>query len=55
MIFQLTSVLLLFMEELLNLLTNITIRDLDIILSFAIIGHQREETIIRDIKLDERY
>lgn len=43
------------MEELLNFLTNITIRDLDIVLGFAIIGHQRKETIVRDIKLDGRF
>jgi len=37
-------------EKLGYLLTNFPIGNLDIILGLTIIGHQREETIIRDIK-----
>lgn len=47
----LTGILLVDAEELLNLLTNLTIRDLDIILGAAIVGHEGQETIVSDIKL----
>ena len=48
---QLTSVLLLSAEKLLNLVTNFTIRNLDIVLGLSVISHKGEETIIRDVKL----
>jgi len=44
------SILLLLLEELVNLLTNLSIRNLDVILGLAIIGHQGKESIVRDIK-----
>lgn len=47
----LTGILLVDAEELLNLVTNLTIRDLDIILGAAIVGHEGQETIVGDIKL----
>ena len=47
----LTGVLLVGAEKLLNLFTNLTIRDLDIILGATIVGHEGQETIVGDIKL----
>ncbi len=47
----LTGFFLLGMEESLDLLANLPFRNLDIILGLAVIGHQGEESIIRDIKL----
>jgi len=46
----LTGILLLGREELLDLLTNFSIGNLDIVLGLTIIGHQGEETIVRDIE-----
>jgi hypothetical protein len=48
---KLTGILLLGGEELLNLLTNLSIRNFDIILGLSIIGHQGEESVVRDIEL----
>jgi hypothetical protein len=39
------------MEKSLDLLTNLTLGNLDVVLGLAVIGHQGEETIVRDIKL----
>lgn len=50
---MLTGILLLFLEELDDLFTNLTVRDLNIVFGLAIVGHQREEAIIRNIKLYE--
>jgi len=44
------GVLLVLGEQLVNLLANFSIRNLNIILSLTIIGHQREETIVRDVE-----
>merc|ERR1711977_159538 len=44
------GILLLGREELLDLLTNFSIGNLDIVLGLTIIGHQGEETIVRDIE-----
>jgi len=44
------GVLLILGEQLVNLLANLSIGNLDIILGLAIISHQGEETIIRDIE-----
>jgi len=44
------GVLLLGGEKLVNLLANLSVRDLNIILGLTIISHQREETIIGDIE-----
>ena len=51
----LTSVLLLGMKESLDLLANLTLRNLNIVLGLTIIRHQREESIIRDIELLKTY
>jgi hypothetical protein len=48
---KLTGVLLFGGEELVDLLTNFSIGNLDIVLGLTIIGHQGEETIVRDIEL----
>jgi len=48
---RLTSILLIGAEKLLNLVTNFTIRNLDIILGLAVIGHKGEESIVGDIEL----
>jgi len=48
-----TGILLLGGEELLNLVTNLSIWDLDIILGLTIIGHQGEETIVGNIELQD--
>ena len=48
---RLTGVFLLDLEKLVNPVANITLGDLDIILSVTIIGHQREVAIIGDIEL----
>jgi len=44
------GVLLIGGEKLVNLFANFSIGNLDIVLSLTIIGHQRKETIIRDIE-----
>jgi hypothetical protein len=49
--YQLTGVLLLDGEKLLNLVTNFSVRNLDIILSLSVFSHQGKESIVRDIKL----
>jgi len=49
---QLTGVFLLGTEKALDLFTNLTLRHLNIILGFAIVGHEGQEAIVRDIKLD---
>jgi hypothetical protein len=48
---KLTGVLLIDGEELVDLVTNLSIGNLDIILGLTVIGHQGEETIIRDVEL----
>jgi len=44
------GILLLSGEQLLNLISNLSIRDLDIVLGLAIIRHQGKETVIRNIE-----
>lgn len=48
---RLTSVLGFLQEELLDLVTNFTIRKLDVVLGGAIVVHEREETIVGDVEL----
>ena len=48
---KLTSVFLLGFEELLDLFTNFSIRNLYIVLSLAVVSHKIQKAIIRDIKL----
>ena len=50
---KLTGIFLINAEELLNLLTNLTVGDLDVILRVTIVGHEREESVVRDIELRE--
>jgi hypothetical protein len=49
---NLTGILLVSGEKLVNLLSNLSIGDLDIILGLAIISHQGKEAIIGNIELD---
>lgn len=48
---QLTSVFLFSAEELLDLVADLSIRNLDIILGSAVIRHERKEVIVSDIQL----
>jgi hypothetical protein len=48
---KLTGVLFLSLEELIDLITNLSIGNLDIILGLTVIGHQAEKSIIGDVKL----
>lgn len=47
----LTGVLSLFDEKLLDLVANFALGNLDVVLGGAVIRHEREETVVRDIKL----
>lgn len=49
----LTSIFLLTTEELLDLVADFTLGDLDIVFGGAIFGHQGEETVFGDVKLDK--
>ena len=46
-----TGCLLLGPEEFVNLFADFAIRHLDIVLGIAILAHQREEIIVRDVEL----
>ena len=48
---ELTGVLALFGEELVDLVSDLAIGDLDIVLGGAIIRHEGEETVVSDIEL----
>lgn len=48
---ELTGVLALLGEELVDLVANFTIGNLDIVLGGAIVGHEGEETIVSNIEL----
>ena len=48
---KLTGVLLVDLEKLVNLVTDFAIGHLDIILGVAIVAHERQEAIVRDIQL----
>lgn len=47
----LTGVLLLDFEQLVDLLTNLAVRHADIVLGVAIVAHEGEETVVRDVEL----
>lgn len=47
----LTSVLAVLGEELVDLVTDFSVRNLDIVLGGAVLGHEGEETIVSDIEL----
>ena len=51
---QLTGVLLILCEELLNLVTDFTIGHADIILGVTVVVHEGEETVVGDVKLLDR-
>ena len=46
-----TGILLFDFEQFLNLLTNLTLRHLDVILGSAIFGHKVQEAVLTDIEL----
>jgi len=46
-----TGIFLIGAEEFLNLIPNFSFRNLDVILSLAIISHERKESVVRDIQL----
>jgi hypothetical protein len=50
-IVKLTGVLSILSEELVDLVTNLTIGDLDIVLGGAVVRHEGEETVLRDVDL----
>jgi hypothetical protein len=47
----LTGILLVFAKELVDLLANLALRNLDIVLGSAVLGHEGEETVIGDVEL----
>lgn len=49
---QLTGVLGVLIEQFVNLLTNLTFGNLDVILGLTIIAHEGEEAIVRHVKLE---
>lgn len=48
---MLTGVLLLLLEQLVDLVANLTVWDLDIILGVTVVVHEGEETIVGDVEL----
>lgn len=50
---QLTSVLLVNPEELVDLLTNLTVGHADIVLGVTVVVHEGEEAIVRDVELQK--
>jgi hypothetical protein len=48
---ELTGVLLVSAEELLDLVTNFALGDFDVVLGGAILRHEGQETVVGDIKL----
>ena len=49
---ELTGVLALLGEELVDLVSDLAIGDLDIVLGGAVIGHEGKETILRNVDLE---
>ena len=47
----LTGIFLFGFEKLLNLVANVTVRDLDIIFGGTVVRHEREEVVISNVKL----
>ena len=47
-----TGIFLFFAEELVDLLSNLTIRDLDVVLGVAIVTHEGKKVVLRNIELD---
>lgn len=50
---QLTGVLLVNLEELVDLLTNLTVGHADIVLGVTVVVHEGEEAIVRDVELQK--
>jgi hypothetical protein len=48
---MLTGILLLDLEELLNLLADLTLWNLDVVLGGTVIRHERQETVVGDVEL----
>jgi len=48
---EFTGVLLLVLEELVDLLANLALRDLDIVLGVTVVVHEGEETVVSDVEL----
>ena len=48
---QLTGFLLLNLEELVDLVASLTVRDTDVVLEVTVVIHEVEETIVRDVQL----
>lgn len=51
---KLTGIFFISAEELLDLVTDFTIRNLDIILGLTIISHKREKTVVRNVELKQQ-
>lgn len=49
---RLTSVLAVLSEELVDLLTGLAVRELDVVLGGAVIGHEGQETVVSHVKLN---
>ena len=49
--FELTGLLLVISEQLLDLVPDFSIGDLDVVLGAAIIGHEGQETVVADVEL----
>ena len=49
---ELTGVLAVLVEHLVDLVTNLAIGDLDVVLGGAVVGHEGEETVVRNVELD---
>src|SRR4051794_30275200 len=49
---QLTGVLAILSEELIDLVTNLTLGNLDVVLGGTIVGHEGEETVISNVELE---
>ena len=49
----LTGILLLLTEELVDLFTNLTLWNLDIILGGTVLGHEGEKAVVGDVELAE--
>jgi hypothetical protein len=52
MLVQLTGVLALLVEELVDLVANLTIGNLNVVLGGTIVGHEGKETVVGNVKLD---
>lgn len=49
---RLTGVLLVFLEKLVDLLANLTVRELDVVLGVALVVHKRKEAVLGNVELE---